>query len=141
MQTFLPYPDFFSAIVLDYRRLGKQRSEAKQIIRALRCETEGWKNHSATRMWRGHELALVKYGLIVSQAWKMKGYRDNVCIDWFISQYNELVSLGAELVLPSWFGDKDFHIAHQSNLIRKYPEYYSEIFPNVPDNLPYIWPV
>ena len=33
MQTFLPYPDFVkSALVLDYRRLGKQRVEARQIL-------------------------------------------------------------------------------------------------------------
>ena len=33
MQTFLPYPDFVkSAQCLDYRRLGKQRVEAKQIL-------------------------------------------------------------------------------------------------------------
>jgi len=34
MQTFLPYADFKeSAQCLDYRRLGKQRVEAKQIHR------------------------------------------------------------------------------------------------------------
>ena len=33
MQTFLPYPDMIkSAKALDYKRLGKQRVEAKQII-------------------------------------------------------------------------------------------------------------
>jgi Pyrimidine dimer DNA glycosylase len=36
MQTFLPYPDFVAcARVLDSRRLGKQRVEALQILRAL----------------------------------------------------------------------------------------------------------
>ena len=33
MQTFLPYPDFKKSLqTLDYRRLGKQRIEAYQII-------------------------------------------------------------------------------------------------------------
>ncbi len=36
MQTFLPYPDFArSAAVLDPARLGKQRVETLQILRAL----------------------------------------------------------------------------------------------------------
>ena len=36
MQTFLPYPDFAaSAAALDDRRLGKQRVEALQVLRAL----------------------------------------------------------------------------------------------------------
>lgn len=43
---------------------------------------------------------------------------------------------------PSWLGDEDLHLSHQSNLIRKNPEFYRQRFgPNVPDNLPYIWPV
>jgi hypothetical protein len=36
MQTFLPYPDFgATAAVLDARRLGKQRVETVQVLRAL----------------------------------------------------------------------------------------------------------
>ena len=36
MQTFLPYPNFADSLdCLDYRRLGKQRVEAFQIINAL----------------------------------------------------------------------------------------------------------
>ena len=41
---------------------------------------------------------------------------------------------------PEWLGNPDFHIAHQSNLIRKKPEFYIPIFGNIPDNLEYIWP-
>ena len=43
MQTFLPYPDFAaSAAALDTRRLGKQRVEALQVLRALTRVTYGW---------------------------------------------------------------------------------------------------
>ena len=60
MQTFLPYADFEkTAKCLDYRRRGKQRVEATQIIQTLSGVTTGWHNHPATKMWRGHELALV----------------------------------------------------------------------------------
>ena len=42
---------------------------------------------------------------------------------------------------PPWFGDKEFHRSHQSNLIRKMPEHYQKLFPDVPNNLPYVWPI
>ena len=48
MQTFLPYKSFENSVKsLDYRRLGKQRVEAKQILNVLlnRTETKGWRNH------------------------------------------------------------------------------------------------
>ena len=46
MQTFLPYPDFAeSAAVLDSKRLGKQRVEALQVLRAVTRLTYGWKRH------------------------------------------------------------------------------------------------
>ena len=39
MQTFLPYESFAeSAKVLDWRRLGKQRVEGMQIIKAITGE-------------------------------------------------------------------------------------------------------
>jgi len=50
VQTFLPYTDFIkSAKCLDYKRLGKQRVEAKQILNILLGETTkaGWTNHPA----------------------------------------------------------------------------------------------
>ena len=45
MQTFLPYKSFNKSFkVLDYRRLGKQRVEAMQILNVLlgRRKTKGW---------------------------------------------------------------------------------------------------
>ena len=49
MQTFLPYKSFKQSLQsLDYRRLGKQRVEAFQILNVLlgRTETKGWSlNH------------------------------------------------------------------------------------------------
>ncbi len=42
--------------------------------------------------------------------------------------------------LPRWLGDPDFHLAHQSALVRKDPDFYGPLFPGVPDDLPYVWP-
>jgi len=54
MQTFLPQISFKeSAECLDNRRLGKQRVEAMQIMKALLLPEYGWKNHPAVKMWKG----------------------------------------------------------------------------------------
>src|SRR4051812_49794255 len=54
MQTFLPVADFAdSARLLDSPRLGKQRVETLQILRAIELPDYGWANHPAVLMWRG----------------------------------------------------------------------------------------
>ena len=42
--------------------------------------------------------------------------------------------------LPPWLGDPAFHRSHQSVLVRKDPEHYRKFFPDVPDDLSYVWP-
>ncbi len=130
MQTFLPYADFEkTARVLDYRRLGKQRVETKQILMALNGETTGWVNHPATKMWRGHEFALAYYGSIMSLEWKRRGYVDNL-LPYFIERMRDLTVQGKRYDGLPWFiGNSRFHESHRSNLLRKAPEYYSEFFP------------
>lgn len=140
MQTFLPYEDFQeTASVLDYRRLGKQRVETWQLIRAINGETKGWANHPAAVMWRGHTAVLASYGLVMCQEWKRRGYTDNMS-----ARFQELISSSTSQELndvPRWLGRLELHVSHQSNLIRKFPEHYGPLFSGVPDDLPYIWPL
>ena len=69
MQTFLPYPSFTeSAAVLDGPRLGKQRVEAFQLLRALTVPDYGWRHHPAAKMWAHRVPALVAYGLAMTDA-------------------------------------------------------------------------
>jgi len=67
MQTFLPYEDFQkSAQVLDYRRLGKQRVEGMQIIKAIENpKPQGWKKHPIVKMWTPYVPALKQYTNII----------------------------------------------------------------------------
>ena len=140
MQTFLPYANFQkSAEVLDYRRLGTQRVETYQLLKALNGETKGWANHPAARMWRGHEAVLAMYGCIICNEWIKRGYKDTMTPR--IADYFNVFGPPSETPRPAWLGDPNFHMSHQSNLIRKLPEFYGPLFPGVPDDLPYIWPV
>ncbi len=82
MQTFLPYADFgSSARVLDPKRLGKQRVEAIQVLRALTVPGYGWRHHPAAAMWAGYEEALVTYGLDVCAVWCATGRGRHLCRD------------------------------------------------------------
>jgi hypothetical protein len=149
MQTFLPYPDFVAcARVLDSRRLGKQRVEALQILRALLVPDYGWRHHPAVLMWKGYPEALGRYGLDICREWRARGFADTcqpkilahlglLGVDQVRGQ-DQLAAAGA---LPAWLGDPALHRSHQSALLRKAPEFYGPCFPEVPDDLPYVWPV
>lgn len=135
MQTFLPYPSFAdSARVLDRARLGKQRVEALQVLRAVTIPTYGWRNHPAAKMWRGHVPALAEYALAMTDEWIAQGHADTV-------RPQLLEFVGEPVVMPPWLGDPALHLSHRSNLVRKDPEFYRPLFPDVPDDLPYVWPV
>lgn len=168
MQTFLPYPDYArSARVLDNKRLGKQRVESKQILQVLQIgpyqiadkiingEPASWKsakeaeylaapknhrrktpwyNHPAAKMWRGYEYALCDYSYIVCAEWIDRGCEDSL-LNWFHEKMRAF-----EPKTPIWMGNEQFHLSHQSNLVRKDPDYYTRHFPGVPSDLPYLWP-
>lgn len=135
MQTFLPFADFTqSARVLDYRRLGKQRVETKQLILALTQPKYGWKNHPAAKMWAGYVPLLAEYGRVICAEWIERGYNDSLLP--FFEGYSEPVR-----EMPPWLGDESFHASHRSNLLRKDMEFYSQWGWTDPIDLPYVWPV
>ena len=149
MQTFLPYADFErSARALDPKRLGKQRVETIQIVRALTVPGYGWANHPAVLMWKGFEEALGRYGFVCCEVWTELGFGDTCALTIatdlrgsgvdHVRTQDELAEAGA---LPSWLGDDVVHRSHRSALVRKDPAYYRTAFPDVPDDLPYHWPV
>jgi hypothetical protein len=153
MQTFLPYKDFLkSAQCLDYKRLGKQRVEAWQIYQCLTGKGSlSWKNHPAVKMWKGYEIKLLQYGIIICKEWKSRGYKDSLLIKFQLEYAKSIASLlkGKSLfdfhilieIKPIWLGNEEFHSSHRSNLLRKNKEYYSKFCWKETDNLPYIWSV
>lgn len=141
MQTFLPSPSYEeSARVLDYKRLGKQRVETKQILLAMGKTSGGWVNHPATKMWRGHEVELCRYGAAMSREWVSRGYKDTLHA-FFTDLMDKLQSDGRQDTPPPWLGDDAIHASHRSNLLRKDPEFYRKYCWLESSDLPYIWPV
>ena len=132
MQTFIPYTDFdLCARALDYRRLGKQRVECKQILNAIERGSGGWANHPATRMWRGYEPALRQYMRAIILEWIARGYKNNMDIPE-----------PEDYELPPWWGREEIHASHRSALLEKDFEFYYDKWGWEDEpKIDYIWPV
>lgn len=147
MQTFLPYNSFTeTAQCLDYKRLGKQRVECKQLLTALdnkrRGIASGWQNHPATLMWEGYEMALCTYATAICQEWKRRKYKDSL-LTWFLDQ-QIIWSRISGVRPPPWLGDERLHASHRGRLLFKDPVYYGKFDWNeLPrsDKEGYYWPV
>lgn len=120
MQTFLPYKSFeTSARVLDRQRLGKQRVENLQIMRALLVPGAGWATHPAVLMWKGYANWLLDYQKAICDEWTNRGYNDT-CLTKTIALYLEHGTLDdCSEEPPKWLGLKKLHSSHRSNLLRK----------------------
>lgn len=150
MQTFTPYADFEQALrTLDLKRLGKQRVEVIQIVRALTVPGYAWSSHPAVLMWKGYEEALGRYGLTACEVWTERGFGDTCAATIRadlraagipeIRGYDDLLAADA---LPRWLFDEALQLSHRSSLLRKDPEHYGPLFPSgTPRDLDYIWPV
>lgn len=141
MQTFMPHGNYVdSAKVLDTKRLGKQRVEAYQIIKAIRGDynnTGAWTNHPATNMWRGHEYELALYGLTISIEFFERGHDGFNMVEIFSDLQQQYGKHNTEKY-PWWVNNELLNLTHQSNLMRKDSEYYKF---NVPADIPYVWPL
>ena len=139
MNTFLPYSDYIkSGKSLDNKRLGKQRVEVLQMLNKINGVTHGrgWTNHPCTKMWQNNMNSLVDYGLAICQAWTERGYKDT-CHEKIKKHFNKNLTTQK----PQWLGREDLHLSHKSKLIQKFPQYYRPLFPGIPENLEYVWPV
>lgn len=136
VNTFIPYSNFKKcAAVLDNKRLGKQRVEAKQILNILLNETktQGWRNHVVTLMWKGHEEALKYYYNCIVEEWIKRGFENNM----------PLFTLRAKPSMPWFVKNASIQMSHRASLIRKDPSFYKQIFTKVPTSYlkyKYIWP-
>jgi len=135
MQTFLPHKKYKkSARCLDYKRLGKQRVECKQIYLAL-TNGGGWVNHPAVQMWKGHEYQLLKYAIAITEEWISRGYNDSL-LPFFRT---EIETFGM-CKKPTWMGNKKFHNSHKFMLMKKDPEHYGQFEWKITECSGYWWP-
>lgn len=137
MQTFLPYANFRkSAKVLDNKRLGNQCY--RECVTLFNGK---WKNHPASKMWINHKDHLARYALELAKEMGARNKWKPEVVKRWVDFWQQKTKQEPKTPIPSWLGNIRFHLSHQSNLLRKDPGFYKTRFPNVPDNLPYIWPI
>jgi hypothetical protein len=140
--------------VLDNPRLGKQRVETLQVMQVLlrlRWDNaagiihpfmpKGWRTHPVVLMWQGYETGLATYQRSICAEWTSRGFADTCRMKTDGLLAVALEDGHASGTTPPWLGDEALHLSHQSNLVRKDPDVYGPLFPGVPDDLPYVWPV
>ena len=124
MQVFVPYPSVKESVrCLDAKRLGNQ------IYRECLTLARGkWPNHPVSKMWWNHTYFLCDYALAGLEELSYRGlYYPNIFDKIHIIQITK-TNTGP----PIWWGDERVHLSHQSNLLRKDPEHYSQYFGEVP---------
>ena len=129
MQTFLPYKDFKQSMEhLDNKRLGKQRVEAMQILKAIYIPDYGWRNHPAGKMWMDYPESL-------------KSYMNDSIDEWIKRGFNNTMQKAdtENIIHPHWLGDERLHSSHRSNLLRKDYDYYSKYGWKEDSEMPYYW--
>jgi len=85
-------------------------------------------------MWIGYEDALLEYFWAIEDEYVTRGYKPHKWKHGSPPKPKRHKD-------PHWIGRQSLHRSHKSNLLRKNTEYYGEFCWNVPNNLPYVWPV
>lgn len=117
MQVFVPFPSPIDvARCLDERRLRKQIIECNQILKAIRGESEAWKNHPVTRMYQPYLMWLHYYTLCLE---------DYLAEDYFLAELDSKYSI--EYRPP--FLTQDFCDQHKRRLYTKAPNLYPQFAP------------
>lgn len=107
------------ASLLDYKRLGKQRVEAKQILDTIQ-NPSGWKNHPVCHLWKDNIDGLKYYINCMIDEWIRRGYKNTM------EKYD--ISFKEEKdILPWFYYNKQIQNSMKAALLRKNPEYYKDI--------------
>jgi hypothetical protein len=136
VNTFLPYPNFLKiAKVLDNKRLGKQRVEAKQILDIVTGEAKytAWRNHPVVKQWMLYPDALKDYINVMIAEWIRRGFKNTMKTYKITKKYK----------MPWFVKSKVVNLSHQASLLRKEPTHYKKHFTDVPAQYmkySYVWP-
>lgn len=143
MQTYLPFVDFsWSARCLDDVTLSNQIQDTYLIMRAL-LTGQGEVNHPVALMWHRHERALLAYQQVMCREISVvRGVEASMWDDTRLLFLDHIPNpTDLPLFPPAWLGNVDFHISHQSALLRKDEQHYRSWFPGIKTDHITIYPV
>lgn len=125
---------------LDTIMLGQQREQALLLLDVMTGVKEA-EQHPMMWGWEGYEYFLGIYGMMLSMEWHMnRGFADKMFWD-FERACKELKEPGANLMPPPWFKDTAILRSHRSELYRRNPDHYGDLWSVLDDDWPMLWPV
>lgn len=136
MDTILLAYDSFpeSADILTVVLLGQQIESAADIITILHelednpPRSEYWHDHPAVKAWKGYEVSLAFYGLVMAEIREKKNPpSDTRHLIEFFQTHLDYASSGV-MDRPFWFGRHMLHTSHQAELMRQDPDQYWPMF-------------
>ena len=151
IQTWLPYPDFRkSAECLDMPELALQRLNVLELMEYYHdieqdsslpesYQTHDLDDHSIVKMWNGFQLQLCEYGLVCCDEYSVRKSKPDPIYEAIRFHLECATTEDAPFRKPNWFGDPDFHMSHQAELLRLNPDYYASYF-KVDTERELIWP-
>lgn len=115
--------------------LREQMVQAGLALRAVRDHRDGL----VCRMWQGYEGGLLAYFLRVCQELERRGVPMQTMVQraWRLATH---AHFDVRPLMPRWFGYRPIHLSHASTLIRLRPAHYARLWPQVPLDMPVLWP-
>lgn len=164
VNIFIIVPDIYqTAKLLDNKRLGKQRVEAKQIIDILedydrtgQFNKKAWSNHPAVKSWIGFTNQLKVYFNIIVREWINRGFNNTMQLYQIDENLFNIIPCNFDgkkatydttkfnkYSFPYWVSFPPFYMSHQAALCRKDPKHYKvlikpELYPFIDNG--YLWP-
>ena len=122
MQVFIPYKDILQVVQemsCDKRRYNKQIVECNQILRAIKGETESWKNHPICNQYKNYIEWLEFYRDIFVI------YRENN-YELKSEKMNDFLLNKENIKSPPFLLNQDYLDSHKRRLYQKSPELYPQ---------------
>lgn len=139
----MPYLDYQeTAKVLTNYDLEKQQKDVIAILDNLFQVDNKFIDQPVINMWRGHEVQLCNYGLMICDEWRYRAFKE-VSMEKMLQHLHNAAEGNFTMEAPGWMGDERIEmvtLSHQSNLIR-HNSTYSRYFKDTPDDLPLYWPI
>ena len=110
MQVFVPYNNILQVVkemACDKRRYNKQIVECNQIIRAIKGETEAWKNHPICHQYKDYIKWLEWYKYIFEE------YKNN---NYTFSEEQKNNLLSWQPPLPPFLSNEEYLNSHKRRL-------------------------
>lgn len=150
LTTYVPMADAVEvAEILNNVDIGHVASTVHSLLKEMHAETPCYlRDHPYYKMWVGHAPALAAYGLAMCDEIRKRDRFETrdarevfEAVEEGIRQHLEYATAADyTLTYPQWWGDVELHLAHQSELVRRYPGHYMKYFPDIPMTIAPFWP-